>query len=297
MGIAADIVIIVVAALIGALIAQRLKQPLILGYILAGVVVGPYTGRITVGDIHEIELLAEIGVALLLFALGLEFSLSELKPVRNIALLGTPVQILLSIAFGFALGRYFGYPPAQALWFGALISLSSTMVTLKTLTARGLMGTLSSRVMIGILIVQDLAVIPMMIILPQLGNPEAGLPLLAVAVGKSIIFLLLMLYLGKKILPWLLATVAQWNSRELFILSTLMLMPEQTSIEDRVFWGNIWLNAASEEEKITRELVVPAKLKTGAYRTVPAVEDGVRANASNFIQAVFGMESPPLLKT
>lgn len=220
MGIAADIVIIVVAALIGALIAQRLRQPLILGYILAGVVVGPYTGVITVGDIHEIELLAEIGVALLLFALGLEFSLSELKPVRNIALLGTPIQILLSAAFGFALGRYFGWPPAQALWFGALISLSSTMVTLKTLAGRGLMGTLSSRVMIGMLIVQDLAVIPMMIILPQLGNPEAGLPLLAVAVGKSIIFLVLMLYLGKKILPWLLATVAQWNSRELFILST-----------------------------------------------------------------------------
>ena len=220
MGIAADIVIIVVAALIGALIAQRLKQPLILGYILAGVVVGPYTGGITVGDIHEIELLAEIGVALLLFALGLEFSLSELKPVRNIALIGTPIQILLSLAFGFALARYFGYPPAQALWFGALISLSSTMVTLKTLTGKGLMGTLSSRVMIGILIVQDLAVIPMMIILPQLGNPEAGLPLLAVAVGKSIIFLVVMLYLGTKILPWLLGTVAQWNSRELFILST-----------------------------------------------------------------------------
>ena len=105
MGIVADIVIIVVAALIGALIAQRLKQPLILGYILAGVVVGPYTGGITVGDIHQIELLAEIGVALLLFALGLEFSLSELKPVRNIALFGTPVQIVLSISFGFGLGR------------------------------------------------------------------------------------------------------------------------------------------------------------------------------------------------
>lgn len=220
MGIASDIVIIVVAALIGALVAQRLKQPLILGYILAGVVVGPYTGGITIGDIHEIELLAEIGVALLLFALGLEFSLSELKPVRNIALLGTPIQIILSAAFGFALGRYLGWPPAQAVWFGALISLSSTMVTLKTLTGRGLMGTLSSRVMIGMLIVQDLAVIPMMIILPQLGDPEAGLPLLAVAVGKSIIFLVLMLYLGKKILPWLLGTVAQWNSRELFILST-----------------------------------------------------------------------------
>ncbi len=219
MGVAADIVIIVVAALIGALIAQRIKQPLILGYILAGIVVGPYTGGVTVGDIHEIELLAEIGVALLLFALGLEFSISELKPVRNIALFGTPVQILLTIGFGFFLGKYLGLSTGHAIWLGALISLSSTMVTLKTLMSRGLVGTLSSRVMIGMLIVQDLAVIPMMIILPQLSNPEAGLPLLAIAVIKSGIFLLAMFYMGRKVLPWLLAHVAQWNSRELFILS------------------------------------------------------------------------------
>lgn len=218
-GVAADIIIIVVAALIGALIAQRVKQPLILGYIVAGVVVGPYTGGITVGDIHEIELLAEIGVALLLFALGLEFSISELKPVQNIALFGTPVQILLTIGFGFYLGRYLGLSSTHALWFGALISLSSTMVTLKTLMSRGLVGTLSSRVMIGMLIIQDLAVIPMMIILPQLSNPEAGLPILAIAIIKSIVFLVLMFYFGRKMLPWLLAHVAQWNSRELFILS------------------------------------------------------------------------------
>jgi CPA2 family monovalent cation:H+ antiporter-2 len=219
-GVAADIIIIVVAALIGALIAQRVKQPLILGYIVAGVVVGPYTGGITVGDIHEIELLAEIGVALLLFALGLEFSISELKPVRNIALFGTPVQILLTIGFGFYLGRYLGFSSTHALWFGALISLSSTMVTLKTLMSRGLVGTISSRVMIGMLIIQDLAVIPMMIILPQLSNPEAGLPILAIAIIKSIVFLVLMFYLGRKMLPWLLAHVAQWNSRELFIFAS-----------------------------------------------------------------------------
>jgi CPA2 family monovalent cation:H+ antiporter-2 len=219
MGIAADIAIIVVAGLIGALIAQRLKQPLILGYILAGVVVGPYTGGVTVGDIHEIELLAEIGVALLLFALGLEFSLSELKPVRAIALFGTPIQILLTMAAGYAMGRFFGWPPTQAIWLGALISLSSTMVVLKTLMSRGLIGTLSSRVMIGMLIVQDLAVVPLMIILPQLGNPEAGLPLLAMAAMKSALFLVVMLYFGARLLPRLLAYVAQWNSRELFILS------------------------------------------------------------------------------
>ncbi len=219
MGVAADIVIIVVAALIGALVAQQLKQPLILGYIFAGIVVGPHTGGVTVGDIHEIEMLAEIGVALLLFALGLEFSLSELKPVWNIALFGTHVQIILTMVVGFCLGKYLGWSTASALWFGALISLSSTMVTLKTLMSRGLMGTLSSRVMIGMLIVQDLAVIPMMIILPQLSNPKAGLALVGVAVLKSTVFLALMLLLGRKLLPRLLAYVARRNSRELFILS------------------------------------------------------------------------------
>ncbi len=219
MGLAADIVIIVVAALIGALIAQQLKQPLILGYIFAGIVVGPYTGGVSVGDIHEIELLAEIGVALLLFALGLEFSLKELKPVRKIALFGTPVQIILTMGVGFCIGKYLGWSHVSSLWLGALISLSSTMVTLKTLMSRGLVGTLSSRVMIGMLIVQDLAVIPMMIILPQLGDPKAGLPLLGLAIIKSIIFLLLMFYLGAKLLPRLLSYVARGNSRELFILS------------------------------------------------------------------------------
>ncbi|MBU1168909.1 MAG: cation:proton antiporter [Proteobacteria bacterium] len=223
MGLAADIVIIVVAALMGALLAQKFKQPLILGYILAGVVVGPYTGGITVGDTHEIELLAEIGVALLLFALGLEFSLDELKPVRAIALIGTPVQILLTMALGYGAGRYMGWTTASSMWFGALISLSSTMVTLKILMSRGLMGTLSSRVMIGMLIVQDLAVVPMMIILPQLSDPKGGLPLLGLAVIKSVGFLVGMFYLGRKILPLFLSYVAQWNSRELFILTVTAL--------------------------------------------------------------------------
>ena len=193
MGIAADIAIIIVAALIGGLIAQMLKQPLILGYILAGVAVGPHTGGITVTEIHNIELLAEIGVALLLFALGLEFSFKELKPVRKVALIGTPIQMILTIAYGYAVGRWLGFGEIASLWIGALISLSSTMVILKSMMNRGLMGTLSSRVMIGMLIVQDLAVIPLMIMLPQISNPEAGLPLLGWAALKAAGFLILMI--------------------------------------------------------------------------------------------------------
>ncbi len=219
MGIAADIAIIVVAALFGGLIAQKLKQPLMLGYILAGVLIGPYTGGITVSDAHEIEKLAEIGVALLLFALGLEFSLRELKPVRYVALIGAPLQILLTIGYGYMIGRWLGWERVPSLWLGGLISLSSTMVILKTLMNQGRMGTLSSRVMIGILIVQDLAVVPLMILLPQLSDPAAGLPVLGVAAVKSAVFLTVMVLLGTKWLPRLLALIAAWNSRELFLLS------------------------------------------------------------------------------
>jgi CPA2 family monovalent cation:H+ antiporter-2 len=218
-GIAADISIIVVAGLLGGLLAQQLKQPLILGYILAGVLVGPYTGGITVSGIQEIERLAEIGVALLLFALGLEFSLKELKPVRAIALFGTPVQILLTMGYGYGIGRFLGLDTIPSLWLGALISLSSTMVILKTLMSQGRLGTLSSRVMIGMLIVQDLAIVPMMIILPQLSSPETGLPLLGLAALRAVIFLVAMIFLGMRVIPRLMAYIANWNSRELFLLA------------------------------------------------------------------------------
>lgn len=223
MGIAADIALIVVGGLVGGLIAQRLRQPLVVGYILVGVLLGPNTGGITVSDIHEIELLAEIGVALLLFALGLEFSLKELQPVRRIAFVGTPLQILLTILLGVGIGYGLGWTTTASVWFGSMIALSSTMVVLKTLSSQGRLGTLSSRVMIGMLIVQDLAVIPTMIILPLLDNPEAGLPALGWAAVCAALFLAGMVYVGTRVIPWIMAVVAKWNSRELFLLAVTAL--------------------------------------------------------------------------
>jgi CPA2 family monovalent cation:H+ antiporter-2 len=223
MGIATDIVIIVVAALIGGLVAQWLRQPLLLGYILAGVLVGPYTGGVTVTEIHQIELLAEIGVALLLFALGIEFSFQELRPVRRIALLGTPVQIVLTLAYGYGIGWWLGWEWLASVWFGGLIALSSTMVILRTLMAQGFLGTLSSRVMIGMLLVQDLAVVPLMLILPQLHDLKAGLPLLGIAVLRAALFLAAMIIVGTRIVPRLMAYVTRWNSRELFLLAITAL--------------------------------------------------------------------------
>jgi CPA2 family monovalent cation:H+ antiporter-2 len=223
MGIAADIAIILVAALIGGFLAQRLRQPLILGYIVAGILVGPHTGGVTVTEIHDIELLAEIGVALLLFALGLEFNLQKLGRIRTIAFFGTPLQLLLTIALGFGIGALLGWSAYESLWLGALVSLSSTMVILKTLMAQGRMGTLASRIMIGMLVVQDLAVVPMLIILPELDAPEQGLGRLGLAVLYAAAFLAAMIYGGTRLIPAVLKRIAAWNSRELFLVSVLAL--------------------------------------------------------------------------
>ncbi|MFO7986113.1 MAG: cation:proton antiporter [Desulfatiglandaceae bacterium] len=219
MGIATDIILLIVAAFSCGLLLQRLGQPLILGYIAAGIILGPHTGGLTVSNMHEIELLAEIGIALLLFALGLEFSLKDLKPVKKIAILGTPVQILLVIGLGMGIGHLMGWGWKASLWLGALISLSSTMVILKTLMSQGWLGTLSSKVMIGMLIVQDLAVVPMMIILPQLNNPAVGLPALGFAALKAGAFIVGMVLLGTRLLPRLMAHIAKLGSRELFLLA------------------------------------------------------------------------------
>jgi monovalent cation:H+ antiporter-2, CPA2 family len=222
-GIAGDIALILVAALLGGLVAQRLGLPLILGYILAGVAVGPNTGGPTVSSVHDIELLAEIGVALLLFTIGLHFSLDELAPVRRVALLGTAAQLALTIAFGYGLGRLLGFGWQEAAWFGALLSLSSTAVVLKSLSEQGVMGTLSSRVILGMLVAQDLAVVPLIVVLPELGNIGAGLSDLGVAALRAAAFVAVMLAFGRRVLPWLMARVAAWNSRELFLISVVAI--------------------------------------------------------------------------
>ncbi len=219
MGIAADVVIIVTAGFLGGVVAQRLRQPLILGYIAAGIVLGPVTGGTLIYDPHDIELLAEIGIALLLFALGIEFSLKELRPVRTVALLGTSIQILLTVGVAAGVGLVLGWSWTDAVWFGGCVSLSSTMVILKTLQSQGRLGTLSSRVMIGMLLVQDLAVVPLLILLPKLTDLRSGLPDLGWALVNSAAFLGLMIVVGTRVIPWLMRRVSRWNSRELFLLT------------------------------------------------------------------------------
>ncbi len=224
MGIAADFVLIVVAGLAGAVLARLLRLPLLVGYIAAGVLVGPNTAGPTVQSIHDIELLAEIGVALLLFSLGLEISIRDMLAVRRIALLGGPVQILGCGALGWLAGtQWFGLPAAEAVWFGAMVALSSTMVIVKMIDERGVSRTLASRVMVGFAIMQDLAVIPLLILLPQAGawGGAAGSLLRPLAVAAAIVAAVVLL--GTRLFPWLLKHILRWGSREMFLVAVVAI--------------------------------------------------------------------------
>jgi CPA2 family monovalent cation:H+ antiporter-2 len=221
MDLVADLTLVLIAALMGGYLAQRIGQPLIVGYILAGIAVGPFTGGPTVGNVHDIEQLAELGVALLLFSLGLELSFRDLAPVRTVALAGGVIQISLTISLGVGLGHWLGWAWRPALWFGALVSLSSTMVALKTIQSQGRLGTLSSRVMLGLLVVQDLAVVPLMIVLPALSDSGAGgIVKVGVAAVRALVLLGAIVFFATRVVPRVLGYVARRNSRELFFLTT-----------------------------------------------------------------------------
>ena len=222
LGVGLDLVIVLATALAGGMLARLLRLPVILGYLIGGIAVGPH-GFGLVHDLGTINTLATIGVILLLFTLGLEFSLKEVMRVGRIAILGGIVQILLTAAVGLALGRLVGFTMLEAVFFGFLIALSSTMIVLKTLMERGELDSGHGRIMIGILLVQDLSVVPLMIIMPAIGEGGEVWLSLGVAVLKAIVFIGVMLVLGMWGLPWLLRRVAAGRSRELFLLTVVTL--------------------------------------------------------------------------
>lgn len=224
MGIASDFVLIVIAGLIGGVAARALRLPLMVGYVVAGVLVGPHTAGPTVVQLHDVELLAEIGVALLLFSLGLELSFRDLLPVRRVALIGGPIQILVTAAgAAVAASKGLGIPAREAAWFGAMISVSSTAVVLKMLSAAGVTQTLASRVMIGLLVIQDLAVVPMLVLLPQLGAADHLVTSLLRATGIAAALLASIVLLGAFLLPKLLRLVLAWRSCELFLVAVVAI--------------------------------------------------------------------------
>ncbi len=217
------LVILLGATAVAVHISRRLGFGSILGYLVAGVVIGPFTPGPTI-DSHTVQVLAEMGVAFLMFAVGAELSLGELRRLGRVTVLGGALQIGGTMGLGPLLAPLLGLSLVQGVFLGALLALSSTVIALKVLMARGELQALHGRVALGILVAQDIAVVPMVVVLPALAAGTAGLLAgLAVATLKAAGILLGAYVVGARGVPWLLGHVAVSRSRELFLLGVVGL--------------------------------------------------------------------------
>ena len=223
-GLLVDLAYAMGAALLGGALAHLLRQPAIIGFLLAGVAIGPYTTGLV--RLENVQTLANLGVALLMFALGAEFSLEQLGRVRRIAVGGGLIQIALSIALGLGVGLLLGYPFGSALFLGGTIAISSSVLILKLLMSRDEIDSLWGRAALGTGIVQDICLVALIILLPELATGDLGLEKLAdvgIALLKGCGFLAAAYLLGTRLIPPLFELVARAGSRELFILTIVAI--------------------------------------------------------------------------
>jgi CPA2 family monovalent cation:H+ antiporter-2 len=215
-----------VAAFIFGFIAQKLRLSPIVGYLVAGVLIGPYTPGF-VGDVEIGKELSEIGVVLLMFGVGLHFSVKELLAVRRAALPGAIGQMLVATAAGTGLGLWLGWNLSASLLFGLCLSVASTVVMLRALEERQLLDTRAGHIAVGWLIVEDLAMVIALVVIPVLALGSNGPGELTAALGLTVLkvgaFVAIMVIVGRRAVPWMLAKVADSGSRELFTLAILAL--------------------------------------------------------------------------
>jgi len=202
---------------------HRLRQPAIVGFLASGVLMGPH-GLSLIADVHQVELLAEIGVVLLLFTIGLEFSISKLNQMRQLVLGGGSLQVLGTILLIGGGAWLLGLPPAQAVFFGFLLALSSTAIVLKILMDRAEIDSPQGRFAVGILIFQDLCVVPLMLLTPVLSGKEATSAVaILLVLGKVALTVTLIFSLSRLVVPRLLFEVVKMRSPEVFIISIILI--------------------------------------------------------------------------
>ena len=219
-----DLTYIFLAAVCGGLLAWRLRLPLILGFILGGVAVSPFTPGPHLSDLHTFEVFAEVGVVLLMFSIGVEFSIPDLLRVKRVALAGAPIGILLMVGIASAAAKFLGWNLTEGVVIGATISVASTMVLARLLSDTGKLATTFGRVMIGITLIEDLAVICMTVVLPVLGGSEDGrFGKAAWTLGKALILLVPLVFLAIKVIPRLLRRVKLTCNSELLLLVAIAI--------------------------------------------------------------------------
>ena len=218
-----DLAVIFAVSLLVILVFHQVKLPALPGFIVAGVLLGPNALGL-VSDVHRVEGLAEVGVVLLLFTIGIEFSLNRLREMGRQVLVGGGLQVGLTVAVAALVAAALGLPWQVALFLGCLIALSSTALVLKGLTDKGEIDAPHGRLATGVLIFQDLCVVPIMLALPFLaGRATGGAAQLALALGKAALIVVGVTILARTIVPRLLAEILKTRSRELVLIAIILL--------------------------------------------------------------------------
>jgi CPA2 family monovalent cation:H+ antiporter-2 len=217
-----DLVVLFGAALIVVLVLNRLRLPSIAGFLVAGALIGP-GGLGWIGSVHEIEQIAEVGVVLLLFTIGLEFSPADLRRLGRVLVVGGGLQVALTTAAVAGIAHLAGVPAARGVFYGFLAALSSTAIVLKGLAERGETDAPHGRLVVGVLLFQDLCVVPMMLLVPMLGGGEGGPAAVARALLTAAAVVLVTLALARVIVPRALHLVAATRARDVFILALVVL--------------------------------------------------------------------------
>jgi monovalent cation:H+ antiporter-2, CPA2 family len=241
------------AAFIGGLAARRIGLPPIVGYILAGVAIGPFTPGLVADPAIATEL-AELGVILLMFGVGIHFSIRDLLAVRSIAIPGALIQTAVAVALGVALGSALGWGLGGGLVLGLALSIASTVVVLRALGDRQEQDTIQGQIAVGWLIVEDLLAVVVLVLLPSIAPvleggadaanaSQAAIVGIAIALGKAAIFAILMIVAGARLVPWLMLVVAREGSRELFSLAVLAIALGLAFVSSSVFGVSFALGA------------------------------------------------------
>jgi monovalent cation:H+ antiporter-2, CPA2 family len=257
-----DIAMVFLGAFICGIIAWRLKQPILLGYVVAGLVLSPLTPGPQVHDVHNFETMAEIGVILLMFSVGIEFSIPELLKVKWVALAGAPLGILLCVGIGVAIGAIAGWPLVQGVAIGCIISVASTMVLMRILMDRGEMSSEHGRLMVTLSLVEDLAVVILTVVLPSL-SPESGATMGQAAwkVGKAILLLIPIAIGAWKFFPPLLAKVEKTCNDEISLLLALTICMVIAAVTEEIglslalgaFLGGLFLGNSDFTHKLAHQ--------------------------------------------
>ena len=239
-----NIAVALAAAFVGGAVARAVRLPTLGGYMIAGIVIGPFTPGY-IGDVNTISQLAELGVIFLMFGVGLHFSIGDLWKVRNIAIPGAVGQMLITTLMGYLFAQYLGWSRGASLVLGLAISIASTVVLLRGLMDNGLLSTPHGQAAVGWLILEDIATVLILLLMPTLASGDGGLDWssLGLTLLKAAAFFAALVFIGRKMIPWILTGTARSGSRELFILAVLAVSVGIALAATKIFGVSIALGA------------------------------------------------------